>query len=191
MTLVPELSVITVGTADPSLVGAAPIMLAIDRGYVQDAGFASAAVMVVEEPLPGLMNGQLTMAILGTHEVADALSAGLDLRIVAAYQDLTDPVVTQQRLLVTAAETLARYPGTVAAATVAHIRARHQADLWIVVEGHPFIALVDLRDAIAERGRPVVEAIEAAPGGCVLPARRRGPRVLRDRRADARLPGHQ
>ncbi len=43
--------------------------------------------------------------------------------IIAGYQDLTDPVVTQQRLLVTAAETLARYPGTVAAATVAHIRA--------------------------------------------------------------------
>ncbi len=48
---------------------------------------------------------------------------------------------------------------------------RHQADLWIVLEGHPFIALVDLRDAIAERGQPVVEAIEANPGDAFyLPA---------------------
>jgi dTDP-4-dehydrorhamnose 3,5-epimerase len=42
-----------------------------------------------------------------------------------------------------------------------HLR---QADLWMVVDGHPWVALVDLRDAVAGRGRPVVETIPTEPG---------------------------
>jgi dTDP-4-dehydrorhamnose 3,5-epimerase len=41
---------------------------------------------------------------------------------------------------------------------------RRQADLWIVAGGHPFIALVDVRPAVAGIGAPVVETVEARPG---------------------------
>lgn len=48
---------------------------------------------------------------------------------------------------------------------------RRQADLWVVVDGHPFIALVDVRSAVRGAGPPVVETIEAAPGDAFyLPA---------------------
>jgi dTDP-4-dehydrorhamnose 3,5-epimerase len=48
---------------------------------------------------------------------------------------------------------------------------RRQADLWVVVDGHPFIALVDVRPAVAGSGSPVVETIDAGPGDAFyLPA---------------------
>jgi dTDP-4-dehydrorhamnose 3,5-epimerase len=47
----------------------------------------------------------------------------------------------------------------------------HQADLWVVVDGHPFIAFVDLRPPIAGTGDPIAETVEAAPGDAFyLPA---------------------
>ena len=48
---------------------------------------------------------------------------------------------------------------------------RRQVDLWLVVEGHPFIGLVDLRAAILNEGPIVTETIDADPGDAVyLPA---------------------
>lgn len=47
---------------------------------------------------------------------------------------------------------------------------RRQADLWIVTEGRPFIALVDVRPMLAAGSSPLVETIEAGPGdGVYLP----------------------
>lgn len=46
-----------------------------------------------------------------------------------------------------------------------------QADMWVVVDGHPFVALVDVRPAVAGTGRPISAAIEATPGDVLyLPA---------------------
>ncbi len=48
---------------------------------------------------------------------------------------------------------------------------RRQADLWIVADGHPFIALADLRGAIDGTGPVVVDTIAASPGDAFhLPA---------------------
>jgi dTDP-4-dehydrorhamnose 3,5-epimerase len=48
---------------------------------------------------------------------------------------------------------------------------RRQADLWVVVDGSPFIALVDVRRAANGGGDPVVETIDGAPGDAVyIPA---------------------
>lgn len=48
---------------------------------------------------------------------------------------------------------------------------RRQADLWIVADGHPFIALADLRAAIAGTGPVIVDTIAAEPGDAFyLPA---------------------
>ena len=48
---------------------------------------------------------------------------------------------------------------------------QRQADLWIVAEGHPLVALVDLRAAVAGTGPPVVDMIETQPGDTLyLPA---------------------
>ena len=48
---------------------------------------------------------------------------------------------------------------------------RRQADLWVVVEGRAFIALVDVRQAVSGEGPPILETHEAGPGDAVyLPA---------------------
>lgn len=48
---------------------------------------------------------------------------------------------------------------------------RRQADLWVVVDGHPFVALVDVRPMLAAGGPPVVETVDAVPGDTLyLPA---------------------
>ena len=41
---------------------------------------------------------------------------------------------------------------------------RRQADLWVVVEGHPYVALVDIRPVLERDGAPVRETVDAAPG---------------------------
>jgi dTDP-4-dehydrorhamnose 3,5-epimerase len=48
---------------------------------------------------------------------------------------------------------------------------RHQADLWVIAEGHAFVALVDVRPLLAGTGGPRVEALDASPGDTLyLPA---------------------
>ena len=48
---------------------------------------------------------------------------------------------------------------------------RRQADLWVVVDGHPFVALVDVRPAVRGTGGPLVVCFDTAPGEAVyLPA---------------------
>lgn len=48
---------------------------------------------------------------------------------------------------------------------------RRQADLWVIAEGHAFVALVDVRPAIAGTGGPTVETVETSPGDTLyLPA---------------------
>ena len=39
-----------------------------------------------------------------------------------------------------------------------------QADLWVVLEGHPFVALVDVRPLLAGAGGPKAETVDAGPG---------------------------
>lgn len=48
---------------------------------------------------------------------------------------------------------------------------RRQADLWVIVDGHPFVALVDVRPVIAGTGEPAVVTLDASPGDALyLPA---------------------
>ena len=44
---------------------------------------------------------------------------------------------------------------------------RRQADLWVVVEGHPWVALVDVRDAVTGRGPTHGVTIETEPGDSI------------------------
>jgi dTDP-4-dehydrorhamnose 3,5-epimerase len=44
---------------------------------------------------------------------------------------------------------------------------RRQADMWVVLDGHPTIALVDIRPALGGEGAPVALTREAAPGDAI------------------------
>jgi dTDP-4-dehydrorhamnose 3,5-epimerase len=45
---------------------------------------------------------------------------------------------------------------------------QRQSDLWVVVDGHPLVALVDVRPALKGEGVPVAETFDAAPGEAVF-----------------------
>ncbi len=47
-----------------------------------------------------------------------------------------------------------------------HLHGR-QADLWLVVEGHPFVGLVDVRPMLVGSGPAVVGTLEAVPGDAI------------------------
>lgn len=48
---------------------------------------------------------------------------------------------------------------------------RRQADLWVIAEGHAFVALVDVRPVVAGVGGALVETVDASPGDTLyLPA---------------------
>ncbi len=48
---------------------------------------------------------------------------------------------------------------------------RRQADLWVIVDGHPFVAFVDVRPTLEGSGAPAIETIDASPGDAFyLPA---------------------
>jgi dTDP-4-dehydrorhamnose 3,5-epimerase len=48
---------------------------------------------------------------------------------------------------------------------------RRQADLWVIVDGHPFVALVDVRPVLTGARPPAVETLDAGPGDTLyLPA---------------------
>lgn len=48
---------------------------------------------------------------------------------------------------------------------------RRQADLWVIADGQPYVALVDVRPMLDGSGAPVVETLDARPGDTLyLPA---------------------
>jgi hypothetical protein len=153
--LIPEDTAITIGSPDMSLVGRLPLVIAEARGYLRDAGFVEVRVVEVEEPLAGLLNGSLDLAILDARQAMDAHALGLPVQAVAGHRvaavtDLpagspgpsaatspepssgassasasplpTSPWVALDLVLATT-DTVSTRPGTVAAFTMAYIRA--------------------------------------------------------------------
>jgi dTDP-4-dehydrorhamnose 3,5-epimerase len=45
---------------------------------------------------------------------------------------------------------------------------RRQADLWVVLDGSPLVALVDVRPALSGEGSPQVDTIDASPGTAIF-----------------------
>jgi dTDP-4-dehydrorhamnose 3,5-epimerase len=45
---------------------------------------------------------------------------------------------------------------------------QRQSDLWVVVDGHPLVALVDVRPTLSRSGAPVADTFDAAPGEAVF-----------------------
>lgn len=48
-----------------------------------------------------------------------------------------------------------------------HLHQR-QADLWVVLDGHPLVALVDVRPALTRTGRPGAVTFDTAPGDAIF-----------------------
>jgi hypothetical protein len=164
VSLVPEDTSLTIGYSDPALLGRLPLVIAQTRGYLQDAGFIDVQLIEAEEPLPGLLNGSLDLAILDARQAIDAYALGLPVQAVAGHRivpvsqvpaaspvasplvspgpssaaspDATSPGTSASPssampsspwvaldVVVATSDTVSTRPGTVAAFTMAYVRA--------------------------------------------------------------------
>jgi hypothetical protein len=86
VTLVPEDGILTIGYSDTSFLARLPLVLAEQQGYLRDAGFTEVRTMELDEPLPGVVNGELDLAIIDARQAADAFALGLPLHVVAGHR---------------------------------------------------------------------------------------------------------
>jgi hypothetical protein len=131
--LVPETPTVTIGYADGSLIGRIALVLADAQGYFADAGFTDVRMVPVQEPLPGLLNGDLDFAVLDARQAADANALGLPIEAIAGYR--VEPSATpaptaagsagsvSRDLIAATSDTVTTRPGTVTAFTIAYVRA--------------------------------------------------------------------
>ena len=101
----PESRSITVGLPATTLAGS-PIEQAQEKGYFKSAGFKSVATPDIEEPLLGVIQGDLDLAVIDTADALDGASQGLPLVALAGHRNFTadgsyggDVVVTSQDFL--------------------------------------------------------------------------------------------
>jgi hypothetical protein len=94
VSLVPEDGTLTIGYSDTAFLARLPLVLAERRGYLRDAGFTDVRTMELEEPLPGVLNGELDLAIIDARQAADAFALGLPVHAVAGYRVAPVPSTT-------------------------------------------------------------------------------------------------
>lgn len=139
VTLVPEDASITIGYADDSALGRLPLILAESGGYFREAGFAEVLTTQADAPLPGVLAGDLDLAIVDARQAMDARAMGLPVQAVAGHRVV--PVGGPQpdaspwpsvepgspwasvEVVVATSDSVEHRPGTIAAFTVAYVRA--------------------------------------------------------------------
>ena len=77
---------ITVGLPGETLAGS-PIEQAQAKGYFKQAGFKAVEIEDIEEPMLGVLQGDLDIAVLDTADALDGASQGLDLVAVAGHRN--------------------------------------------------------------------------------------------------------
>jgi ABC-type nitrate/sulfonate/bicarbonate transport system substrate-binding protein len=102
----------------PTEAGSPPITAAIDGGFFDDAGFTSVELLDVQEPLLGLLNGELELGIVDAETAAEGVAQGLPLVAIAGHLNAAG-----ERDVVAASADLVEQEGsTVAAFLIAYIQ---------------------------------------------------------------------
>jgi hypothetical protein len=97
--------------------GSLAIQAAIDGGYLTDAGFGDVQVLDVQEPLLGVLNGELEFAVVDASTAADGVAQGLPLVAIAGH----DNAAGERDLLVASADLVGQEGPTVAAFLIAYL----------------------------------------------------------------------
>ncbi|CAN5485740.1 hypothetical protein BH24CHL9_BH24CHL9_00540 [soil metagenome] len=118
----PGLTEISVGLSGGDAVGG-PVIAAIAAGHFDAMGFDSVAVMDIEEPLLGVLNGELDFAVVSTVEAADGASQGLPLRLLAGHRNVPPEGTGDADVLVVSTDVLEQEPATVGAFLIVYVRA--------------------------------------------------------------------
>jgi hypothetical protein len=101
--------------------GTSPVSVALQAGYFEAAGFESVELVEVEEPILGVLTGELDFGILDALQAADGTAQGLPLRALAGHRN--DDVGSPGRnLLVASADLVEGDASTAASFLMAYIR---------------------------------------------------------------------
>ena len=100
-----------------------PISTALEAGYFEDAGFASVELIDVEEPLLGVLQGQLDLGVIDAVDAADGSIQGLPLAALAGHRNYDGDGAYGGDLLVASADVLSEESSTLSAFLVAYLRA--------------------------------------------------------------------
>jgi ABC-type nitrate/sulfonate/bicarbonate transport system substrate-binding protein len=118
----PGITDLTIGMAAQG--GAdSPIAAALDAGYFEQAGFESVEVLDVEQPLLGVLQGELDFGVLDASEAADGSAQGLPLVALAGHRNYTSDGTYGGDLVVASSDVLGDEGSTVSAFLVAYVRA--------------------------------------------------------------------
>jgi hypothetical protein len=113
---------LTVGMASPEA-GISPITVARDAGYFEDAGFGSVTVLDVEQPLLGVLQGELDLSVLDVADAADGSAQGLPLAALAGHRNYGDDGSYGGDVLVASTDVLSEEGSTASAFLIAYVRA--------------------------------------------------------------------
>lgn len=121
---VPTLRELRVGYRDPGVQGRLPLVVAQERGYFRDAGFESVDLIEVEEPITGLLGGQLDVGVVDVVDAAEGVSQGLPMAVLAGFHNRRDGGATYgDDVLAASADLVANDPATITAFLTAYVRA--------------------------------------------------------------------
>lgn len=113
---------ITVAMAEPDAPGG-PITMAMDQGYLADAGFASVELVEADAPLLGVLQGQVEFAVMDTIDVAEATAQGLPLIAIGGHRNYKANGAYGDDVLVASRDLISEEGATVSAFLVAYVRA--------------------------------------------------------------------
>ena len=95
--------------------------MAQEAGYFEDAGFESVTVIDVEEPMLGLLNGELDFAVSDVVDAADGTSQGLPIAAIAGHENYPGGTYGGDVVIATA-DLLEVDPSTASAFLIAYVR---------------------------------------------------------------------
>ena len=117
----PGLSEISVGL--PMNDGApSPVVVADDAGLFAEAGFEFVELLDVEQPLPGVLSGQIDFAVIDAVDAADGVAQGLPLRVIAGHANYSPDGEYGGDVIVVSTDLLENEPSTAAAFLIAYLQ---------------------------------------------------------------------
>ena len=118
----PTLTAVTVGLPMTGEAGSSPILAADEAGYFSAAGFERVEIMDVEQPLLGLLNGELDFGIIDAVDAADGASQGLPAVAIAGHANYAADGTYGGDVLLTTTDILAVDTSTATAFLIAYIQ---------------------------------------------------------------------
>jgi ABC-type nitrate/sulfonate/bicarbonate transport system substrate-binding protein len=115
---------LTVGYRQRGIRGRLPLLVAQARGYFQQAGFDLVNLVEVEEPIAGVLGGELDLGVITTVDAVNGIAQGLPLQVVAGYHNYRDGGDAYGGdVLAATSDLVAADPGTITAFLSAYLRA--------------------------------------------------------------------